>query len=204
MKQKFILLGVAIVAIGLMIMPYSVQEYVSGTHDWAYDGIDAADNNNSTWTAAQCNKCHSTWNGTATSSAATYHQNKTCDYCHFGTPAPSTNTAIFVAGNTHTTFNIPSCIQSGCHPNVAVEFANTSELHYEFYQEANGTLGDGNDSSDVFGKAGTPNEACIACHTSALDSVVMRLNWTAASSEVIYINCTGNIAGWTQVEFELT
>ena len=54
MKKRTILLGVAVLAIGFMVLPYAMSAYVPGSHDWAYDG---------TWsggdaTDVDCDRCH--------------------------------------------------------------------------------------------------------------------------------------------------
>ena len=85
--------------------------------------------------------------------------------------------------------SIPSCVQASCHDSVIAEFDN--DMHNETFYEAL--------TNDTIAKAGSPNEACIACHTGV--NIISNLTWTKTAS-TIYINATGDPSGWTFVSFE--
>jgi hypothetical protein len=171
------LLGVAILAIGFMVLPFAMSAYVPGSHDWAYDG---------TWDSTNdvdCGRCHT---GAGNGGPGTaYHTTLDCNDCH-SRAAPGTSG--------HTGITVPTCTQVGCHAWVAVEFTGntTTEPHYEMYNAAT--------TDDTHSQVGTANEACISCHTGV--NVAVNLTWSETASTIIYINATGGASGWSTVTYE--
>jgi hypothetical protein len=177
MKKRTVLLGVAVLAIGFMVLPYAMSGYVPGSHDWEYDG---------TWDSTNdvdCARCHA--GAGAGGPGTAYHQTLGCQDCHIRAAPTGTN---------HTAIEIPTCTQGGCHSTVATNFTNnpTTEPHYEMYLNAT--------TDDTHSKTGTANEACISCHTGV--NVAVDLNWTETASTIIYINATGGASGWIEVTYE--
>jgi len=181
MKGKLVLLGVAVLALGLMVMPFTMSAYVGRTHDWSQDGIDNGGALN--WTQTECDKCHGSMTGEETTvGAAAYHADKSCSYCH--------NPTLSTPGVTHTAVTIPDCTAAApCHNSVIAEF-NANEPHYEMYNNAT-------TDNDV-SKTGSANEACIACHTNV--TVTVNFVWTE-SPGTITIDATGGAAGWITVDY---
>ena len=181
MKAKFVLLGVAILAVGLMVMPYTVNSawYTGGSHYWSRDGTVDANN----WNQTHCNKCHGSTTGDDTSNgAAAFHADKACSFCHAPAAANSTQ---------HTNISIPSCLQAGCHvSDIASNFTSGDEPHFEMYRDAL--------SNNNVSKPASRNEACIACHTGV--DVTVTFNWEE-TNETITIEATGGAAGWTLVDY---
>jgi len=143
MKNKTIALVVAVLAIGLFVMP-SVLSLFAGQHTF----VD--------YEATNCVKCHKAEGEEL--AASTYHHNiggtlpsvwgntanDACKACH-----DKANTIPGEEG--HAAVTLP-CVY--CHPTVVGELNKTYEAHTEFAEAAiNGTLHEG------------ANEACIACHT---------------------------------------
>lgn len=164
MKKKTILLGVAILVIGLVIMPNTVSMF-KNQHTWQDK------------TTIVCTSCHADI-GTEISSATSHHTianlpgvsnvNQACKYCHqaaFGNDTGSHGNWSWESSQqtVHAAFSV-ECLD--CHggsttnddpnaPNMSVEFNATSiEAHKPLYTNAT-------QSSLMEGA----NEACIACHT---------------------------------------
>jgi hypothetical protein len=178
MKTKTVLLGVAILAAGLMIMPYTVSVYTSGSHLWYYDGVTA------TWDdEVECNRCHNDAgsNDVFSGGSYAYHLNKPCTDCH---------QAAAPAAGEHTGISTLECANAACHDEAAANFTAT-DPHYEVYQNA--TI-----LNDV-GTSGTANEACIACHTDV--DVVMDFDWSEVGG-TIWLNATRLTTGWQINNFE--
>lgn len=177
MKRRTMLLGVAILTLGFMVLPFAMSAYVPGSHDWKYDG---------TWDSSNdvdCDRCHAgAGNGGPSNN---FHDTLDCFDCH-ARAAPTTNG--------HTNITIPTCIQSGCHSAVATEFTGnaSTEPHYELYLNAT--------TDDTHSKIGTANEACISCHTGV--NVNVTLTWIETASTIIYINASGGASGWPTVTYE--
>jgi hypothetical protein len=177
MKKRTILLGIAVLAIGFMVLPYALSGYVPGSHDWKYDGTWGGGND------VDCDRCHAGAGNGGPSTA--YHQTLDCFDCH-ARQAPT--------GTNHTGIAIPTCTQAGCHSTVATNFTNNpnDEPHYELYNSAL--------TDDTHSKTSTANEACISCHTGV--NVNVTLTWTETASTIIYINASGGPSGWGTVTFE--
>lgn len=135
MKNKTIVLVVAVLAIGLFVMP-TVLSMFTGQHAF----VEKVDTN--------CIKCHAA-EGDELAAGATYHNfgqggNEACKMCH-----DKTNTIAGEDG--HAAVTLP-CVY--CHSDIIGELNKTQEAHTEFAEAAiNDTLQEG------------ANEACIACHT---------------------------------------
>jgi hypothetical protein len=177
MKRRTILLGVAVLAIGFMVLPYAMSAYVPGSHDWAYDG---------TWDSSNdvdCDRCHA--GGGNGGPGTAFHQTLDCQDCHSRAAPDADN---------HTGITIPTCYQAGCHSTAAANFTNdpATEPHYELYNSAL--------TDDTHSKVSTANDACIACHTGV--NVDVTLTWTETASTIMYINASGGPSGWGTVTFE--
>jgi len=145
MKNKTIALVVAVLAIGLFVMP-SVVSIIAGQHAF----IETED--------TMCVKCHPAEADELASS--TYHHN-------IGGTLPSAwgNTANDACKNCHDKEHTPEGEEGHaavtlpctfCHSTIIGELGSEHEAHTEFAEAAtNGTLHE------------EANEACIACHTHA-------------------------------------
>jgi hypothetical protein len=160
LKNRTILLGVAVLTIGFLVMPSTVSMF-TGQHQWQ-----------DKW-SIQCTRCHADIQTELESASNNHHKaadlgvadtDAACRYCHqteFGSPGawddvngtPGTaHAAINVEcldchGSTDQDTNIPSADE------VDTEFGAT-EAHQELYDNATA-------SSFMAGA----NEACVACHT---------------------------------------
>jgi hypothetical protein len=176
MKRRTIFVGLAIIAVGFMVMPYALSAYVPGSHDWDYDGTWGGGND------VDCDRCHA---GAGSGGGTAFHTTLDCFDCH-ARAAPT--------GTNHTGISIPTCTQATCHTTVATNFTGNpnDEPHYEVYNTAL--------TDDTHAKASTANEACIACHTGV--NVDVTLTWSESPSTIIYINATGGPSGWSTVTWE--
>ncbi len=180
MKNKTVLLGVAILAAGLMIMPYTVSVYTSGSHLWYYDGTTS----NWQWNNQEnCSRCHGDADAIDVFSGGSYayHLNKPCTDCHAAAAPDADN---------HTGISTLECAAVGCHSISASNFT-AWDPHYELYENAT-TMND-------VATTGTANEACISCHTGV--EVALNLTWSE-SAGTIYLNATRWTTGWQVTEFE--
>ena len=203
-KNNILLLGVAIVAIGLFVIPSTMSMFV-GQHSWY-----------SVKTPAQqydlCERCHQAevgeWvsNTGAHSVYRTQYPNSGC-FCHqinetqvegFGlTGIESYNFTIFNesgslnSSNTswanawrsqdtpHAAITI-ACVD--CHVNATLQLANDKSAHKEFQSQLN-------DSTTA-----NENTACMACHTMVGLDITMERN---QGGIVIYANHTINATDGT-------
>lgn len=197
--QKKILLGIAIMAIGIIVLPQTVAIF-AGQHDW----YDTTQNGNQ----VPCEKCHSDISAELSQpgTANTMHRLMGCDQCHV-TTAPNSEGLIqgtqFHAATTaacldchnktmlYGTFqHTPEVGRLGCltcHKNPrsfpgnfsAVEIlTGQEEVHKSFANQAT-------DSKLLKGA----NEACISCHTH----VRVNITWNRATS--MEFNATETVVG---------
>jgi hypothetical protein len=212
--QKKILLGIAIMAIGVIILPQTIAMF-AGQHDW-YDTTQ-------TGNQAPCEKCHNDINTELSQPGTTntMHRLMGCDQCHV-TTAPNSegftkgpggqfhaaasaacidchNTTLLYGTFTHTpAVDALGCLT--CHKNPqqfpgnfsAVEILTGSEeVHKSFANQAN-----------VARLLKGSNEACISCHTH----VRVNITWERATSMEFSAteNVVGGIRTWVIGNFNAT
>lgn len=168
MSSKIILVGVAIVAVGMFALPQTLALF-SGQHNW-YDtkGTNPADP-----TAIPCKKCHGDIQAELDQPGYPneQHRSQDCKGCHIIT-APSKR-GLTYGGPVDNSFHAaaaPMCLD--CHDGSVGGDARSiltgpAEVHKPFVSQANSTT-----NSMLMGA----NEACIGCHTH----VAVNINWTKA------------------------
>ena len=166
MGNKLILIGVAIMAIGLIALPQTLALF-AGQHNF-YDTT----NLGATTVQVPCEKCHADIFSELSQpgSVNAVHRSQGCEGCHV-TTAP-TNEGLTQGGASGSDFHaaaLPLCLD--CHGGQAIARDARSildgpvEAHKPFANQAN----------DSLLLRGT-NEACIACHTH----IAVDINWTKA------------------------
>ncbi|MCZ7400086.1 MAG: hypothetical protein O8C62_10520 [Candidatus Methanoperedens sp.] len=182
MKSKLVMLGIAVVAIGLVALPQTLALF-SGQHNF----YDVLSNNtwNNTGTAIPCLKCHADVYAELTQKNPDGSTNLLnqghlivaggCAGCHITDGPGSENKNGNPEGATNVTFHAaaaPACIE--CHTgadidkgamNATLIFNGSEEVHKPFANQAY--------SSKLLKDA---NEACVACHTH----VAVSINWDKA------------------------
>ena len=205
-KKNVLLLGVAIVAIGLFVIPSTMSMFV-GQHQWY-----------SVKTPAQqyqlCERCHQAEVGewTANSGAhSTYALTGEGCFCHqinetqiagFGINTSvigdfgfeifnesgginSSNASWLTAWRTQDTPHAAITIGcTDCHVNATAQLANNDSAHKQFQEQATSSAG------------ATANTACMACHTMVGLDITMERNYGGL---IIYANHTvdAGIYNWT-------
>ena len=196
-RKSVLLLGVAIVAIGLFIIPSTMSMFV-GQHRW-YSVRTINDQ------YALCERCHAAevgeWNANTGAHAAYAAENPTIGcFCHqinesslseWGFNASKIESHGFEIFNESGGINdTPStwtwrntttphaaitieCVS--CHYNATAQLSNVYSAHKEFFEQANESA------------YGTNNTACMACHTM----VGLNINITRVQSG-INVNATHN------------
>ncbi len=171
-NQRIVLLGIAIVAIGLFILPETIAMFL-GQHDF-YDTTTAGNGVN-------CLKCHGDVRDelNRASEVNKYHRfgyddARMCEACHM-TSAPEIEGLVQGPGGQFHAAAAPACMD--CHTNQtvgnvtaksALEIINGSEeVHRAFANES---------SKSKFLKGA--NEACISCHTH----IGVNITWTKATT----------------------
>ncbi len=186
MQNKTLLIGLGILAIGLVALPQTLALFV-GQHNW-YDTTTSAN-------GVPCAKCHADVvqeinSGTGGTNAL--HRGLTtdggCQACHMTAPAFETGVSQGPSGTFHAAA-APACLD--CHDGVnggglsAMQVVNgADEVHKPFVSQAN-TAG--------FLKAS--NEACIGCHTHVAVDIAWTKATTMSLSSVETSNATGH--SWT-------
>jgi len=179
MNNKAILIGIGILAVGLVALPQTLALF-QGQHNW-YDTTTSIN-------GIPCAKCHpdvvseiQSTNGTSEDGVNNLHRGVSndpnapgCRGCHMVAPTFEG----LVQGQSGTSANgfhaaaAPACMD--CHDGFNGSGANAkqvfyaNEVHKPFVDQAN--------SSSAFLKGA--NEACIACHTH----VKVDITWTKAST----------------------
>jgi len=191
MTNKLILVGLGIVAIGLLALPQTFALFV-GQHNW-YDTT-TADN------GIPCQKCHAdVWQeiystqGGAGDGVNSAHRAQTsdggCQACHM-TVAPANEGLTQGPNGQYHAAIAPACID--CHggrgPGLsALEIQSGSdEVHKDFVNQANDTA---DPTGSKFLKGA--NEACIACHTH----VAVDITWTKKTNITLTAHETINPDG---------
>lgn len=178
MNRK-ILLGVAILAMGIVILPQTVALF-SGQHNW-YDTITNPAN-------LPCAKCHediyqeiTTGGGQVNQLHANQSIDGGCNACHV--VAPSTKENLTKGGALGSDFHAaasPACIDchGGTGPGVDGRsiLSGPQEVHKPFVNQSN--------SSNLLKGA---NEACVSCHTH----IAVNITWSRATT--IEFNATENV-----------
>lgn len=170
MSNKTILIGIAIVATGLVALPQTLALF-AGQHNW-YTVADVAIDFNGTeanWsTGIPCQKCHADVYAEKIVSGP-HKTSVSCESCHIVALARKGTT---VGGNKQIhAAGLPSCLD--CHDGSWVADAapdatgifNDTEAHKTFATQAR--------SSNLLIDA---NEACVGCHTH----VAVDINWQKA------------------------
>lgn len=195
-SRKSLLLAVAVLAIGLYIMPSTLSLF-SGQHTF---------NNGS---EVSCRKCHediySELNSGASLSPQAPHSSLNygkCQVCHTtgtieGKFAGSSNGILDITetnlsndSKAHASITV-ECVF--CHDLVATEITGVNESHRSFY---NSSKADSSTNGTNLLKGG--NEACIGCHTHIWVNVTWNrpvgynINATEVSSGVYQLNFTVN------------
>lgn len=182
--NKKILLGIAILAIGLVILPETVALF-SGQHNW-YNTVSAGNQ-------VPCVKCHSDVFQELSQGANTtvngLHRKQVgdttgCDACHITTAPGLENLTQGPGGEFHAAA-VPACLD--CHSGAgggglgALEVTNgPEEVHKAFV----------NQSVDSYLLKGS-NEACVSCHTH----VRVNITWTRPTTISFNSNATMDSAG---------
>ncbi len=170
MQNKTLLIGIGILAVGLLALPQTLALFV-GQHNW-YDTTTAEN-------GVPCAKCHADVVqeiNAGTSQVNVFHRTQTsdggCQACHMTAPQFETGVTQGPGGTFHAAA-APACLD--CHDGVngggqsALEVkTGADEVHKPFVNQA------ANDSA--FLKA--ENEACISCHTH----VAVDITWTKATN----------------------
>ena len=189
-KKNVLLLGVAIVAIGLFVIPSTMSMFV-GQHQWY-----------SVKTPAQqyqlCERCHQAEVGEWTANSGAHsvyrdlYENSGC-FCHqinesqiagFGINTSTINAYGFevfngsgILDNDAATWNSSAwrtadtphaAITIGCtdcHFNATLQLANNDSAHKQFQEQATSSSG------------ATANTACMACHTMVGLDITMERNY---------------------------
>ncbi len=169
MNTKIVMLGIAVVAIGLFALPETMALF-TGQHDW-YDtkGTDPADP-----TAIPCRKCHADIGSELSQpgypNAA--HSAQDCKGCHIIT-APAKRGLTFGGpkGKDFHAAAAPMCLD--CHGGTGPGgdarsiLEGPEEVHKPFVNQSNSSqLLKGN------------NEACLACHTH----IAVNITWSKATT----------------------
>ena len=207
-KRNILLLGVAIVAIGLFVIPSTMSMFV-GQHSWY-----------SVRTPAQqyelCERCHQAevgeWssNTGAHAAYASQYENSGC-FCHqvnetqllgfginttavanFGFEVFNESGAITDANSTWSTEwrtqDTPHAALTigctDCHYNATQQLANNDSAHKQFQDQATDSVG------------ATENTACMACHTMVGLNITMERN---LGGLIINANhsVVGGVYNWT-------
>ena len=168
-NQRIVLLGIAIVAIGLFILPETIAMFV-GQHDF-YDTTGVGNQVN-------CLKCHGDVRDELNRASAvnTYHRfgyddARMCEDCHMTTAPQSKEGLVQGPGGQFHAAAAPACID--CHDGTgpglgALEIiTGPEEVHRAFVNESN---------KSKFLKGA--NEACISCHTH----IGVNITWTKATT----------------------
>jgi len=187
MGNKLILIGVAIMAIGLIALPQTLALF-AGQHNF-YDNLGSGA------AAIPCEKCHadvfSELNQPGSVNAV--HRGQGCAGCHV-TTAP-TKEGLSQGGSPTDDFHaaaLPLCLDchSGTGPGVDARsiLVGSVEAHKPFANEANNSL-----------LLRGSNEACISCHTH----VAVDINWTKAYKISFNAkeNATTGLHEWTVDNF---
>jgi len=151
--NKTLVLVVAVLAVGLFVMPSALALFAGQHTFYTGSGVD-------------CAKCHGAEAGELAASGMNaagsqqIHYSQTCLECHQSADAGYNQI------EQHAAIAVP-CV--ACHPNVARELQDSSEGHTEFYY---GAL---DDNSTILKDA---NEACIACHTQ----IATTITWERATT----------------------
>lgn len=189
MTNRILLVGIAIVAIGMFALPETFALF-SGQHNWydtgladsATDGLDVP-----------CRKCHSDIQAELDSGGYpnTQHNGQSCYGCHIIAPS---NSGLNWAGNgDFHAASAPACLDchdGGIATNASGILNGPEEVHKPF---AAGAV-----SSNLLKSA---NEACIGCHTH----VAVQVNWskkymlTFNASE--YVETPGGAHNWNVDNF---
>lgn len=186
MGNKLILIGVAIMAIGLIALPQTLALF-AGQHNF-YDTMGAGN-------GIPCEKCHADVFSELSQpgSVNAVHSAQGCEGCHV-TTAP-TKEGLTQGGSPTSDFHaaaLPLCLDchSGTGPGLdARSILNGSvEAHKQFASEANNSL-----------LLRGSNEACISCHTH----VAVDINWTKAYKISFNAkeNATTGVHDWTVDNF---
>jgi nitrate/TMAO reductase-like tetraheme cytochrome c subunit len=186
MKNKMLLIGIAIVAVGLFALPQTYALFV-GQHNW-YD-TQTSEN------GVPCGKCHAdvvAEINAGTGGVNLAHRGQTsdggCQACHMTAPATEPGVSQGPGGTFHAAA-APACLD--CHSGTAggglsaVEVTNgADEVHKPFVNQAT-----------TAGFLKSSNEACISCHTH----VAVDIAWTKATTISLSAAETSDINGhsWT-------
>ncbi len=189
MKSKIMILGIAVVAIGLVALPQTLA-LLSGQHNF-YDVLsnNVYNNTGNVNTAIPCAKCHAdvyaefnqpNENGTTNLLNQGHLTLQGCQGCHMTDgPNPNINGDPNATGtpNANVTFHAaaaPACIS--CHSGDAGDEsmgALNATLIFNGKEEVHTAFANGANTSGLLKDA---NEACIACHTH----VAVKISWSKA------------------------
>ncbi len=165
MSNKWILVGIAIAAIGLIALPQTLAMFV-GQHNWYDITTDPATNY-----GVPCAKCHADVYQELQTSVP-HASSTSCGDCHVVSQTNKGETLGGADGNTIHAAAAPRCLD--CHdgswlgaPDGRSILTGAEEVHKTFASEAN-------NSAFLKGE----NEACIACHTH----VAVDITWTKATN----------------------
>jgi len=191
MTNKMVILGIAILAVGLIALPETLALFAD-QHTWY--GIDQG--NSSGKYGVPCMKCHVDVAQQIESAENAVHKNTGCEECHVVSQLAKGD----VVGGTGTIHAAaaPACMD--CHgmtanltgtyhytgaPEATSIFIGTNEAHTEFVNNA---------SSAALLKGA--NEACVGCHTH----VAVDITWNKPTN--LSFNAAVSITGtWTVDNF---
>jgi hypothetical protein len=206
-RKSTVLLGVAIVAIGLFIIPSTMSMFV-GQHSWY--SVRTAEKQYD-----MCQRCHTAevteWEANTGAHAAYQDANPGIGcFCHqinesslsewgfntsgidshgfeiFNETGGITDTASTWTWRNETTPHAAITIECvSCHHNATEQLNNSNSAHRQFFVAANETAG------------GNRNTACLACHTMVGLNITMERVWGGLD---IYANHTN----YTDTGWELT
>ncbi|NJD51803.1 MAG: hypothetical protein FIB07_02945 [Candidatus Methanoperedens sp.] len=192
MTNKLVILGIAILAIGLVALPETLALF-AGQHNW-YD----VDKTNTTDMGVPCAKCHADVQQQMDAmggNGAHADGQTTCVECHI---TSQTELGAIVSGNSSGNIHAaaaPACMD--CHgvsgnifaaPMATSIYNGSKEAHKDFVNSANATQGDLMEGS---------NEACIGCHTH----VAVTITWNKPT-RLSFIADSNETGVWTVSNFQ--
>jgi len=196
MDKKIYLIGISIVAIGLVALPQSLALF-SGQHNWYDTGAADLPEDDK---AIPCQKCHGDIQAELDQPGFPnqMHRGQSCKGCHMAAPIRKGKTWGGAIENDFHAAAAPACLD--CHDGSFTTDARsiqngTEEVHKPFVREV------AKEENSMLKGA---NEACIGCHTH----VAVNINWTKAYmmkfnvNEYVYVNQTGvTLHDWTVGNF---
>jgi hypothetical protein len=192
MTNKLIILGIALLAVGLVALPETLALF-AGQHDWY--AIDQDGGATTGVYGVPCAKCHADVAQQMAGMVAggAHKTGTTCEECHIVSVLDTLGAGAVAGNGSIHAATAPACMD--CHdgsftgaPNATGIKFGANEAHKEFITEA--------EANTLMVGA---NEACVACHTH----VAVKITWDKPT--LLSFNATSsNIGDWTVDNFEST